>query len=148
MPDVPNNQKVLRLEPDAATEKFGTNVSGNGHIESDNIIFVSSVSDLEYVRRLNDELVGYVIIANLPLSEISKNLSFADYSNAAAIVCVHNAFNSVASHFNGATREANILLLAGNIDRRFLSGLRPGQNNVRVAIYANDAKQVAFMATL
>jgi len=149
MPDIPESQKIIRIYPSPNALQYGVDISGNGYVESDHIIFIRDGGDFAKVRELNKSLRNYTIIARCEFREFTKHLSFADYSNAGAIVCLSMSFNNATTHFNGALREAGILVLSSNtIDQLFLSLLHPGDNAVRVGVYANDETQFAFVATL
>jgi hypothetical protein len=154
-PDIPKSQIVMNAH--THRDGYAIGVSGRGIVRTDQIIYLR-LSDIfkssASLAELNKVNSGYVLVFEGDVKQFVKYVSFADYSNAAAIICVtHNQFFTAASHFNGAFREAGILLLAGKINKEtkhgFLDFLKPGEvTNRKVLVYANDEYEEGFLATM
>jgi len=105
---------------------------------------------LKLVAELNNSLTEYVLLSGLPYDAINNHLTFAGFSNASAMVFTSNSgpLYAVDTHFGGSLREAGIPVLAGEVNASFLAGLKPGLNQRKVMVYANDEFQDGFMATV
>ena len=152
-PDIPQNHKILEIKPgdrghyeDSA--QFGNRVSGRKIIEADHVVYIDT-SNIGRITEINRSLENYVLIFTGNFNLLAHMVSFADYSNAAAIICLGDVKHNSASHFNGALREAGIVLLAGDVDEKFREGLNMnGVTNRKLLVYANDAEEEGFVATL
>lgn len=57
------------------------------------------------------------------------------------------ALNSVGTHLNGAFREAGIVFLVGEVDKKFLADLKVGEvTNRKLLVCANDGEEEGFIA--
>lgn len=153
-PNIPYNQRIFSLHSSTGRQ-FGSLVSGRIVVETENIVYVPSKyqdnrSLIEQVVDLNRSLVNYVLVSEHPYDFIQKNLTFAGYSTASAMVFTSNVgpLYPVDTHFGGLLREAGIPVLAGKINDSFIRSLKPGLNKRKVLVYANDEKQEGFMASL
>lgn len=147
-PDVAEGQIILRAGPNHTA--FAANVSGRGVVEADAVVYLEHVSDMLSIADLNAQLSNYVLILNTGFSFLQASPDFSEYSNAAAIVFTdERPFYTAATHFNGALREAGIPVIAGDLSHNFLMDLRSGKICRRkLLVYANDAKEEAFVATM
>ena len=146
----PNEQKVLRItpEPFLRTENFGRYVSGRRVIKAEQVAYIEE-DQLDKVKEINRIQNDYVMFVKCGFHEFNRSLSFADYSNAAAIIFInYNPSFNAATHFNGALREAGIVILAGRVDKKFLDSLKLNcVTNKKVLVYADDGAEEAFVAT-
>ncbi len=148
-PDVPESQKILKIKRESNPRNdFGVGILGRKAVESSTVMYLPKARAYD-LPELNKSLEGYVLIApDLRMEGLREDLTFADYSNAAAIICSSETARSVGTHLNGAVREAGIVVLAGNVDQKFLEGLKEGVPEKRkLLVYANDALEEAFVAT-
>lgn len=159
-PDVPEEQIIgrSRSAKDTVEEAwsrlvgrhiFAANVAGRGLIGARGVVYITTGSDLVEFNRINEKLSGYLMIVNGNFSSL-RSIDFSVYSNAAAIFfTAEQSLSSAATHFNGALREAGIPVIAGSIRGDFLRGLKPGKvYDRKLLVYANDAEEEAFVATM
>lgn len=156
-PDVPGSQKILTVDSGdrgsygrAGVAQFSNRVSGRRIVEADKVVKLDTERGrkISRVAEVNEELRDYVLIIDAPLSILSTALTFADYSNAVAIISMDEALGNAGSHFNGALREAGIVVLVGYVNGEFLEDLESGKPvNRKLLVYANDAKEEGFVAT-
>jgi len=125
---------------------FGLNVSGRRIIESDTVVFIRGGNEPKILVEINKTTENYVLVLDIPPKTFSTFFSFADYSNAAAIIANGEMENPTMTHFSGALREAGIVVLAGDMDAGFLAKLRAWEPNKRhVLVYANDEREEGFV---
>lgn len=155
-PDIPDSAKILNVDRDPYSDprNFGSSVFGRSIKKSNNVVYIDSIDGLEELGSINDSLSDYILILKLPdgtafnLMQL-KEVTFADHSNVSAVALCEEKNFGLQSHFNGAFREAGIPVLAGDIDQKFLNGLTPNSVTKRkLLVYANDAKEEGFIATV
>jgi hypothetical protein len=143
-----DGRKVLTASPSPRDRlaTFGLDVLGRGVAESGTIVYLGQFDMADTLAGINRMIRGYVLVMEHGLRALDQLFSFADYSNAAAIVSTQQNMRPAMSHVSGALREAGIPLLAGNMDRGFLRELHGHNVHARnVLVYANDAREEGFM---
>jgi hypothetical protein len=149
-PDVPESQNVFNRETDRGRHQYHTDFSkgifGRGVVESQAVVYAENTHEFPGMVK---GLENYVLIApELRIRNVRDGYRFCDYAGAAAIICASETMGGAFSHLNGAIREAGIIVLAGEVDRAFLDGLKPGVNQRKLLVYADDAHERAFVATM
>jgi hypothetical protein len=147
-PDVPESQKIFNSETDRGRHHtdFGKGIFGRGVVESRTVVYAENTHEFPGMVK---GLENYVLIApELRIRNVRDCYRFCDYADAAAIICAPETRGGAFSHLNGAIREAGITVLAGEIDKTFLNDLKPGANQRKLLVYADDAHERAFVATM
>jgi hypothetical protein len=152
-PEVSKTTKVLKVGFGMRSDlrDFSVGVSGRKVVESDKVLRVGiSSAQRKTLALINGQLSGYVLVLEAPLETLASEFSFADYSNAGAIMCNQvMAVRSAMSHVSGALREAGIIVLEGEIGREFLGSLeRMKMHERKMLLYANDEREEGFACAL
>lgn len=158
-PDIADSQKILNIRAknrghSIGTAQFGARVSGRKVMKTEHIVYVDQCNSRarKALSEINKTLTNYVLIigGDSGFYGLANRFSFADYSNAAAIVCLYDdPLHNAASHFNGTFREVGIPILAGDVKRQFLQDLKPNEvNDKKLLVYANDAIEEGFVSVL
>jgi hypothetical protein len=143
-PSIRDRQEILTAEGITA-------VSGRRTFEARKVFFMDGLRAGKFLElgKFNEHEHDYVIVfKDISVTELSC-MSFRDYSNVGAVLFEAEGYghdHSMATHANGATREAGIVLLEGSFDPGFLAGLKEGPNDRNLIIYANDANYEGFVA--
>ncbi len=145
---------IVSMEGGAGREpgtQYGIGVSGRKVVDSDTVFPVRcSEKGRKALAEFNAQADGYVLLLDAPLYKLRTSFSFADYSNAAAVLCREEPCGrSAMPQVGGALREAGIIVLASSMNNDFLSGLELGDeflnglrfmrpNEVKMRVYVND----------
>lgn len=154
-PDIPESQQVLFISETKPSSKgnFGNEVIGRAAISVDHVV-CADITEYAHVSAINDSAIpgSYLLIIDEVPGGLKSRLPFSDYSNAAAVAFhARGAMtdNSVESHIGNLYRAAGIPVLVDTFDESFLDKLKTDQiNNIKVTIYANEAKQEGFVAVV
>jgi hypothetical protein len=145
-PEVSEGSIMLEVDRNSKSrfEQYGSRVSGRGVIDAECYVYIDGY-DLNLLSEVNKDAKNYVLFLDAPASMLRERLSFADYSNAAAIVVIDSGpMYSVSSHINGACGDAGIPVILVN---QGPLGLTSGEVVKQpLKVYANDAREEAFVA--
>lgn len=152
-PDVPDSQKIIKLyDPDSI------NVVGQGALNSKTIYKYEYDGDRQdMIDALTGKFKfpkGSVLFVNDAPQNFFKHFHFRTYADVAAIIFANPSKSDVGgqnflmSHFNGAIREAGIIVMRGDVNEYFFRSL-PANKEVqkKMVVYADDSKGEAFAAT-
>ncbi|MFA6530843.1 MAG: hypothetical protein WCT31_03875, partial [Candidatus Micrarchaeia archaeon] len=150
-PDVPSEQKILDLDSTNSVQ-----IVGRGVVHSKSVFQYSPAAATKTmgVAITNKKFVfpeGSVIITDVMPQNFFIDFDFFQYAKVSAIIFSNPSGSPVKillSHFNGALREAGILVMRGYVNPAFMISL-PINKLVEknMVVYANDAIGEAFAAT-
>lgn len=141
-------KKVLEVEFEGRGifNIFGLNVSGRRIVMADTVVYAPNADAPQVLAEINGRTGNYVLVLDQSLRVLSQKYSFADYSNAAAVISTMENTKPAISHFGGALREAGIVALAGDVDEGFMTEIRRSIVSKRnVLVYANDEREEGFV---
>ncbi|PIT84351.1 hypothetical protein COU37_03715 [Candidatus Micrarchaeota archaeon CG10_big_fil_rev_8_21_14_0_10_45_29] len=140
-------------------QPYSQRISGNGVAGAESIFVITSddiFMDEEIAGKINKKNRNYALILEgigftsmRIVHRLKKAFEFHNISNAAAIISNVNCGREPYSHFNGAVRDAGIILLASeNYNKELLSSLKRGgeENRAKVVVYANEREGEGFAA--
>jgi len=154
LPDVPKNSKIFEARDlDVTGMQFGSKVSGNLLEKVGGVFYLKDIFGIPELGRVNSETRNYLIISDISQQVFNEEfgLYFAKYSNTAAVTFTKELYGgaNLASHLNGAMREAGIAVMQGSMDPMYLRKLKPNSlNQANLLVAASELDGRGFAAEI